>query len=317
MRFRSVLSFGAFAAIIFFAFAYFQSLGLQVRQPPQRINLSMEVPDINGLVVGANVMLRGVPVGKITGVATNVERAVVDFYVDASYKIPVDSDVRLENLSALGESYIGFVPRTAAGPMLRDGQRFAAEDVTAPPSISELAESVGRVLRQMDPAALQRIVGEADQALPDPTAVLPNLQRTSVLVRNVVTHMDGKGQQLLDNFQTLLRNAEWLGPVLASYPPSIWKIGINVGGTLGYVNDIVDIGSPQALRNFHNYMTRIEHFLDHRSGDMKVLFQTMLPYLNDISGALMNLDSGQILDKMLASVPDDGAVTLHVSIPDN
>lgn len=316
MRLRAVLSFGAFAAIIVFALGYFQSLGLQVRQPSQRTNLSMEVPDINGLVAGANVMLRGVPVGKITGVSSNVERAVVDFYVDERYKIPVDSDVRLENLSALGESYIGFVPRTAAGPMLRDGQRITAEAVTAPPSISELAESVGRVLRQLDPAALQRIVTEADQALPDPTSVLPNLQRASVLVRNVATHLDGKGQQLLDNFQTLLRNAQWLGPVLASYPPSIWKIGVNIGGSLSYVNDIVDIGSPQALKNFHTYMTRIEGFMDHRSGDMKVLFQTMLPYLNDISGALMNLDTGQILDNMLESVPEDGAVTLHVSIPD-
>jgi phospholipid/cholesterol/gamma-HCH transport system substrate-binding protein len=41
----------------------------------------------------------------------------------------------------------------------------------------------------------------------------------------------------------------------------------------------------------------------------------MLPYLNDLSGALMNLDTGQVFTNMLAAVPEDGAITLHVTIP--
>jgi hypothetical protein len=41
--------------------------------------------------------------------------------------------------------------------------------------------------------------------------------------------------------------------------------------------------------------------------------ESILPYLNDISGALMNLDTGQLLDNILATVPDDGVVTLHIN----
>jgi phospholipid/cholesterol/gamma-HCH transport system substrate-binding protein len=316
MRVRGLLSLLAFTGIIVFSLNYFGSLGVRIKPPPQRTNLSMEVPDINGLVVGANVLLRGVPVGKISQIATTVEHATVEFYVDDRYQIPADSNVRLENLSALGETYIGLVPRSASGPILRNGQRIAAWAVSTPPSISELATTVGRILHQLDPPALQRIIGEADAALPDPTAVLPNLRRASVLLRNTAAHMRGKGRELLDNFQTLLTNAGFVGPVLAGLAPYIRHMGSDIENYWARTNEEVRIGAPQIMRDLQTFLRRIEKFLDHRSGDLRVLTESMLPYLNDISGALMNLDTGQMLANMLAAVPEDGVVTLHVSTPE-
>jgi hypothetical protein len=37
--------------------------------------------------------------------------------------------------------------------------------------------------------------------------------------------------------------------------------------------------------------------------------------MSGIAGSLMNFDSGRILSSMLAAVPEDGAITLHVTIP--
>jgi virulence factor Mce-like protein len=313
MRTRAFLSFLALAAIVAFALSYLGSLGVHIERPRDRTRLSMDVSDINGLVVGANVLLRGVPVGEITGVSTTVQGATVDFYVDDRYRIPVDSDVRLENLSALGESYVGLVPRSADGPMLRDGQRITADSVKQPPSISELAVSVVRVLGQLDPDALHRIIGEADAALPDPVTVLPNLSRASTLLRNTTSNLNGKGRDLLDNFQTLLRNAQFVGPVLADLGPPTRQIGEDLDSIFNSSFEAVRLGAPQTMNNFVSLFARIERFLDHRSGDIKVLMESLLPYLNDISGALMNLDTGQLLDNILATVPADGAVTLHIN----
>jgi len=316
MRLRALLSFLAFAGIIVFALSYFGSLGVRVKPPPQRTNLSMDVPDINGLVVGASVLLRGVPVGRITKISTTLEQATIDFYVDDRYKIPVDTNVRLENLSALGETYIGLIPRSSGGPMLHDGERIAEREIATPPSISELATSVGRILHQLDPVALQRIIGEADEALPDPTSVLPNLGHASTLLRNTATHMQGKGRELLDNFQTLLTNAGFVGPVLAQQAPYIRHMGADIEDYWYLTDEQVRIGTPRIFRDLQTFLGRIEKFLDHRSGDLKVLMESMLPYLNDISGTLMNLDTGRLLADMLAAVPEDGVVTLHVSTPE-
>ena len=175
MKIRDLASFVAFGLMIAASVGYVGSLGIRVNPPPQRTNVAMTVADINGLVVGSNVLLRGVPVGKVSNIKASVSGASVDFYIDNQYRIPVDSDVRLDNLSALGESYIGLMPRSENGPMLRDGERIATEKVIQPASISELTTSIVRVVNQLDPGALQRIIAEGNAALPDPNSRCPTL----------------------------------------------------------------------------------------------------------------------------------------------
>jgi len=312
MRLRDVVSFAAFAAIIVFVLAHFGTLGLRVNPPSERLTLSMEVSDINGLVSGSNVLLRGVPVGKVSSISTTVHAATVNFWIDRRYSIPIDSEVGVDNLSALGETYIGLRPRTEAGPFLHDGQRIAADAVTQPPSISELASSVVRVLNQLDIGALKHIVAELDTALPDPTTVLPNLSRTSTLLRNTAADMHGSGRVLLDNFQALLQNAEWVGPVLTGLTPSLeetfrWSQDLFKG-----IPALLHRGEPANILNLNRLVARIQGLLDISGGDLKVLGEAMLPKLNAISAALMNFDTGQILDNMLAAVPEDGTITLRV-----
>ena len=315
MRLRDVVTFLAFGAMIAIAVGYIASLGVRISPPAQRANVSMTVADINSLVVGSNVLLRGVPVGKVTTIEAAVDGATVGFYIDGHYHVPVDSDVRLENLSALGETYIGLVPKTQDGPMLRDGQRIATQRVIAPASISELTTSTVRVLNQLDPDALKRIINETDTALPDPTTTLPNLSRASKLLRNVAADMHGRGRELLDNFQTLLQNAGWLGPLLADLTPSLPPIGMHTDNIVAGPQVFISQGTPQLIWNLNKYLDRIQKFLDDNGGDFKVLGEAFLPQLKGIAGALMNFDTGQILAHVLESVPADGAITLHVTIP--
>jgi phospholipid/cholesterol/gamma-HCH transport system substrate-binding protein len=312
---RNLLSFAAFAAIAVFAVGYILTFHIQVRPPTNRTNLSIAVPDVKGIVVGSNVLLRGVAVGKVTKVESSASDATIDFYVDGGQRIPADSDVRLENLSALGETYIGLLPRTEHGPLLKDGQRIAAEAVTVPPSISELATDVVRVLNQLDPDQLKRIVGEADNALPDPQQVLPNLVRTSVLLRNMVVGMHGAGQQVLDNFQTLLRNAGWVGPTLAELEPSVRATGKTIPRLWKGMMNTVIWNNPVNIQIFQKFLARIQNFLDSRGPDIKVLTQALTPQFQGIGGALMNFDTGQILSNALAGIPEEGAITLHVAVP--
>jgi phospholipid/cholesterol/gamma-HCH transport system substrate-binding protein len=317
MKIRDVLSFIAFTTMIALAVGYIGSLGIRIGPPSNRTNVSMTVPDANGLVVGSNILLRGVPVGKVSDITSSVDQATIDFYIDGRYRVPVDSDVRLDNLSALGESYIGLMPRTQDGPMLQDGARIATDKVVAPPSISELTTSVVRVVNQLDPDALKRIINEVDTALPDPNTVLPNISHASELLNNTVADMHGQGRALLDNFQTLLRNADWLGPVLADLAPSVRATGENLQHTLFSTFKVIYAGAPQTLNNTMAFLDRIVRFLDNNAGDLKVLGENFGPHVKTIAGALMNLDPSQILSNFLAQVPQDGAITLHVAIPGN
>lgn len=315
MRVRDLVTFVAFAAMIALGVGYIWSLGVRVSPPSNRTNLSMQVADINGILLDSNVLLRGVPVGKVTGITSSLDNATIDFYIDGRYQVPVDTEVRLENLSALGEPYIGLVPRVEAGPMLRDGQRIATDRIVQPPSISELAVSVSRVLTQADPQAVKRIVSELDTGLPDPNFVLPNLSRTALLVRNATADMHGRGRALLDNFQTLLQNANWVGPLLANITPGFQTVGLSAGVLFSGLEIDRPLGGVAIYDEVNRLIDRIQKLLDDSGGDIKVLGQALLPHLKGIAGSLMNFDTGQMLANVLESVPSDGTITLHVDIP--
>lgn len=312
MRMKDIVSFAAFAAIIAFVLGYFTTLGIRVQPPAERTNLTMEVADINGLEVGSNVLLRGVPIGKVTRTGTSIQAATISFYVEDRYRVPVDSEIRLENLSALGESYISLTPRTAGGAVLQDGQRIAAEAVTAPPSISELTTSVVRVLNQLDPSALERVVGETNAAVPDPVAVLPNISRASTLLRNMVADLHGSGSAVFDNVQTLLEHSEYAAPALAGLTPRITELGVWIQDINKQPVNIVSGNGVDNVANLNKLVRRFQLFLDDGGPNLKVLGEAFLPKLNAIAAALSNFDTGQILDNMLAAVPADGAITLRV-----
>jgi virulence factor Mce-like protein len=314
---KNIMSFAAFAVIIALSSIYILSFGLRMGPPEHRIKLSMAVPDVKGLVVGSSVLLRGAPIGKITGISSAVNEATIDFYINGDQRIPVDSDVRLDNLSALGEAYVGFLPRTDAGPVLTDGQRIAAKTVTVPPSISQLATSVVRVLNQSDPDQLGRILNEADAGLPDPDQVLPNLSRASTLARNMVNSQNGRGQKVLDNFQTLLQNAAWVGPQLADTDEPIQASGRHIARLWHGLVKVVAWNNPTNMQKFGDFLARVQNFLDTRAGDLKVIGNALLPQFQGIGGALMNFDTAQILSNALSDIPEEGAITLHVTIPDH
>ena len=311
-----IATFVIFVAMVVVFVGYIASLGVRVAPPPKRTALSLEVSDVNNLAVDSNVLLRGVPVGKITRVDTSPASATIHFYIEGNYRVPVDSDVRLENLSALGESYIEVEPRSSGGAAFQDGQRIASEPNQQPASISELAVSVVRVLNQMDPGQLSRVVSEADAGLPNPDAVLPNLSRASLLLRNTTADFNGIGRELLDNFQVLLQNANFVGPALAASAPKLWDTGpaINVLSNTAFETFLIGL-RPIDLYQFGGFLQRIQKLLDDRAIDLKVLGTATSANVKLIANALKNIDSSQILANLLATVPEDGAIDLHVPVP--
>ncbi|QLL08708.1 MlaD family protein [Mycobacterium vicinigordonae] len=298
--------------MIAFVLGYFATSGVRVAPPADRLNLSIDVTDINSLALGSNVLLRGVAVGKVTDIRTDANSATVGFYVDPGFRIPLDSEIRLENLSALGESYIALLPRSEGGPLMRDGEHLSTEAVVQPPSISQLAASVVRVLKQLNPEELDGIIAAGDEALPDPVKVLPNLSRASILARNTIDDLGGSGRELLDNFQVLLRNSAFAGPLLTHLSPSLTDASKGLQELWRENSILVYRGQPGLFVNTAKIIARLQELLDNRGSDLKVLGEAFQPKLNDISGALMNFDTGQMLTNLLATVPADGAITLRV-----
>ncbi|OMC36739.1 mammalian cell entry protein [Mycobacterium sp. GA-1841] len=318
MIIRATAVVASFVVMIAAFLAYVADLGIRVGPPDNRTNLAMDVTDVNNLVAGSNVLWRGVPVGKVDRVDTSISNATVHFYIDNKFTVPSDSLVRLENLSALGESYLELEPLKSGGPAFVDGQHIAPESIVAPKSITELGATLARTLEQLDPGQLQNVVNQADAALPDPYIVLPNLERAGKVLHNTTVGLNGQGKKALENLQSLLENAGFVGSMLAQPAPALKALGPQI-------SKMWDAGVGFALRNdmpgdvyvFGKFMQRLQQFLDDRGSDLRVLTEPLTPNVQAIASALSNVDSSQILTNLLAATPPDGAIELHVTLPPN
>lgn len=313
---KATAAFVAFAAMMAGFVLYVANLGVHVRPPQDRTNLVMQVADVNNLLVGSNVLLRGVPVGKVDRIDTSLSNATIHFFIDNQFKVSADSMVRLENLSALGESYIELEPRKSGGPTFQDGQLIGSESIIAPRSISQLGVSVVRVLNQLDPGQLENVVNEADEAMPDPYTVLPNLERASQVLDNTTAGLHGQGRQALENLQSLLEHAGFVGSLLVDAAPTVKALGPAIRGIWNNGTKIMLVtDAPGSVYIFGKFLQRIQTLLDDRGSDIRVLTEPLTPNVQAIASALGNIDSSQILSNLLAAVPPDGAINLHVSLP--
>ena len=314
---KATAVFVAFAAMITAFLVYVAHLGIRLSPPEQRTNLTMDVADVNNLVVGSNVLLRGVPVGKIDHIDATDANATVHFYIDHKYTVPADSSVRLENLSALGESYLELVPQRSGGPAFADGQHIATDAIVAPKSISELGATVVRTLKELDPGQLQNVVNQADAALPDPYTVLPNLERAGKVLHNTTAGLNGQGRRALENLQSLLEHAGFVGSALAQPAPYLKALGPQIGKmwTAAAVTMNLRDDMPGDVYIFGKFLQRLQQFLDDRGADLRVLTEPLTPNVQAIASALGNIDSSQILTNLLAATPPDGAIELHVTLP--
>ncbi len=311
---KSTITFIAFIAMIAAFVGFVVKMGVRISPPDDRLNIAMNVPTINNMELDARVLLRGIPVGKVTGLESTPEQATIHFYVQDQYKIPRDSEIRLENLSALGESYIEIEPRRSSGPFWKNGDILATEQVKMPHSISELGASVTRVLNEMNPDELSRFVAEADAALPDVNSVLPNLANASLLLRNTTADLHGQGREVLTNVETLLQNAEWVGPTLADSASSVAHIGDGLHRTLNNSTHFpLASESPTTTYVFGKLLSRLQKLLDDRGSDIRVLTEPILPNIKAIAGATGSIDTSRMLSNLIASVPEDGAIELHVA----
>lgn len=114
-----------------------------------------------GLHDRSDVTYRGQYIGTVTDVHLTPGGVVADLSLNSSVAVPVDSEIVVADLSAVGEQYLDIRPRTAAGPFLHDGSTISQAVVTPLPAWQVFA-SVQRLLNQISPsdvASISREVG--------------------------------------------------------------------------------------------------------------------------------------------------------------
>lgn len=164
----------------------------------------VEMARSGGLFDRAEVTYRGVTVGRVEEVDFRRDGVVATLAIDRDHGIPADVAAEVHNRSAVGEQYLDLVPRSADGPLLRDGDVIAKAGV--PVTTAELLLSLDRFVDSVPTDALRTTVDELSTAV---AGTGDDVRRFVADARTILT----EAERALPATRALLRDG---GTVLAT-----------------------------------------------------------------------------------------------------
>lgn len=279
-------------------------------------SLSVLLPNSGGLMQTSPVTLNGLQVGRVQSLAKAEGGVRAALRVEAKYRIPADAEVTVANLSAVGEQYINFAPKSTGGPYFPDGAAVPGGQVVAPLTIARALGGLQGVMTQLDPDSINTILSGADTAI---DGVGPSIQKlvesgsmfattmrqNRELIQRLLGFAAGAASESSGEKLTLLRSsadrlATTLAPELPALLDQFIDITVQSGGT-----QLVPL--IPLLRMLMNYL----QVLVQKGGPA---LEVIRPYLLD---PLENsyVDLGKTMDGLQAAFPDGKGFRLLVDIP--
>jgi len=161
---RALVTVVALLAVLALGLSYLLIAVVQIDPFSHPIRVTVNLARSGGLLGYSQVTYLGHPVGRISGIALRAGGVRVSATLEQGTKIPVNTDVVIADLSAVGEQYLDFQPRTDQGPYLADGAVIDQQDTHTPVPFSQVIADVTRLTNQVDPAKVTVVVDELAKA---------------------------------------------------------------------------------------------------------------------------------------------------------
>lgn len=164
MKGRVLLSTVALFGVFVVGVAYLLIDVVQIDPTARTMTVHVELAQSGGLLGRSDVTYRGYRIGNVKDILLRPDGVAVDVQIAAGTRIPADTDVVVASLSAAGEQYLDFRPRTDLGPYLADGSVIAEKDTSTPVPFAQLLAHVSTLAAQVDPKKLTVVVDELAKA---------------------------------------------------------------------------------------------------------------------------------------------------------
>jgi phospholipid/cholesterol/gamma-HCH transport system substrate-binding protein len=105
----------------------------------------------NGIYVGDDVLIAGVPVGRIDKIEPQPQRAKITFHVDDKYKLPENANAVIINPTLVTARAIQITPAYTSGPVLRSGAVIPRERTAVPVEFDDLRKQLEKLTQTLQP----------------------------------------------------------------------------------------------------------------------------------------------------------------------
>lgn len=175
-------------------------IGLQIAGThfgDDRYRLAAEFEDATNLRAGDPVRLSGVPIGSVTRVEVRAGQAWVEFDLDDTVQLPVDTEVAVRAQNLLNVRELVLTPGEAP-ELLADGDQM--QNTSSAVELGNLINELGPLLEAVDPEQVNTLVTALNEALGGNRERVAGLTSDfELVIGNLAGRSDTIGQ-LIDDF---------------------------------------------------------------------------------------------------------------------
>ncbi len=299
--------------------ALYMSIGVLDISPTKKVTrLTLLLNTSGGLLPTSDVTMRGIKIGRVTGIRTTATGLAVSMDIDQASQVPADSRIAVENLSAAGEQYVDFKPKVIAPPYLSDGAVIPADRVAPMVTGSELLTKVNALISALNPDDLRTIVTNVSEALDGNDGTLDSLATTAGLAAKVVRDDKQILTTLFSNISALTSNLGTVdagqvisqtGTLLPKTVPAFLRL-VKEFENLSYSGSgLLGPGDPGGV-----LIAKISEYMDELAeplGTFATVLQPAVAPLHDVK-----VDAGHWLDFWESTFNDQGALRVQLNVPE-
>ncbi|WP_370946115.1 MCE family protein [Amycolatopsis sp. cg5] len=265
-----------------------------------RVNLAQS----GGLLGRSDVTFRGYRVGNVKQIQLVPGGVAVDIEVDSGAKIPADTEAVVASLSAAGEQYLDFRPRTDAGPFLANGAVIEEKNTSTPTPFAQLLGHVNGLAGQVDPRKLTLVIDELAKAF-DGTG--PDLKKLLDGGDFLLAGLEGvlpETVSILNNSSVVLDTANGLTDELSRLGTAGVRLGDQLRKSDPEIRTLLD-HSPAAFDLVDGLIKENKPTMAALLGDLSTVSEVVSMRLPAISAFLPELANG---GNALAAIVRGGAI---------
>lgn len=254
--------------------------------PAQR-TATVYFPEAKGLYVGDDVVVMGVPIGKVAAVTPQPDRVRVEVSYDGEYQIPADATVVLAAPSLVTVRQVVFTPPYTGGPALADGAEIPASRTKIPVEWDEIKKQLNQLASGLGPKGANA-KGALNQLLKTTAANLDGLgesisQTVRALSKATLTLSENSG----DLFGTV-RNLDVFISALAGSDRQVAEFNRRLATVAEALSGSRDeLGT--ALRSITRALTDLQKFLKDNRKELSGAVADLQPLTSMLAGSRQRL----------------------------
>ena len=224
-----------------------------------RTNVVAYFDNSNGIYVGDDVRILGVPVGRIATIEPQPERVKISFWYDSKYKVPADAKAAILSPTLVTSRAIQLTPAYTGGPVMDDDTVIPQDRTAVPVEWDQVRAAAGKAHR--DAAADRTRRGQPAGSVINTTA--DNLRGQGANIRDTVIKLSqafsALGDHSTDIFSTI-KNLAILVSALQDSTDLMRQLNQNLASVTGLLADNPDeVGD--AVRDLNAVVGDVQTFV--------------------------------------------------------